>query len=423
MSHRVPEDLFRLGEAHLVNYRGFEQLDLALEPDLTVIYAVNGGGKTTALRGLAALLGAWFTPIPGHLWSTSNASSIIRQIRTPSGAWEPAGAARLDATGVVGGRPVSWQHRMNPNDARNLTKGLSPLRSAASRVRQPGRDWPLLASYGTQRLWGEVRATQGKNPEKVQRSDGYIDCLDPRSSEVTLLNWVWREAVADDRNRREGRALRGFEQALCEALSRATLGVSAVRYDLGPEELRVEFDDGREVGWYQLSDGYHVFMGLVADIARRSILLNDHLGAQAPLETQGVVLIDEIDLHLHPRWQVAVVDGLRRAFPRLQFVVSTHSALVLSSVENRQVRRLESFQVAKEPQHVQGRDANSIFRESYSAMVRARIGEDWLGVLHTRIDAGDVAGARALMADLRERWGPTDADLSYAEALLDWREA
>ena len=103
----------------------------------------------------------------------------------------------------------------------------------------------------------------------------------------------------------------------------------------------MRFEDGHEAPWSELSDGYHVFIALVADIARRAVMLNEFDGAEAPARVEGVVLIDEIDLHLHPRWQRVALPRLREAFPRLQFIISTHSPQVLSSAENRQVRRLD----------------------------------------------------------------------------------
>ena len=95
----------------------------------------------------------------------------------------------------------------------------------------------------------------------------------------------------------------------------------------------------------------------MADIARRAVILNEQDGAAAPALAEGVVLIDEIDLHLHPHWQQVVLDGLREIFPRLQFIVTTHSPQVLSSAENRQVRHLVDGKVQEHGVFVEGRTA------------------------------------------------------------------
>jgi len=87
-----------------------------------------------------------------------------------------------------------------------------------------------------------------------------------------------------------------------------------------------------------LSDGIQNMVALVADLAYRCVVLNPHLGEAAARATGGVVLIDEIDMHLHPRWQQVVVDLLRQAFPKIQFVITTHSPQVLSTVDNESIR-------------------------------------------------------------------------------------
>ena len=97
----------------------------------------------------------------------------------------------------------------------------------------------------------------------------------------------------------------------------------------------VRFENGHVTSWPDLSHGNHSLMALVADIARRAAMLNEFDGEEAPAQVEGVVLIDGIDLHLHPRWQRIVLSRLRDAFPRLQFVVSTRSPQVLSSAQNR----------------------------------------------------------------------------------------
>ena len=125
----------------------------------------------------------------------------------------------------------------------------------------------------------------------------------------------------------------------------------------------VRFEDGHAAPWSELSDGYHAFIALVADIARRAVMLNEFDGADAPARVEGVVLIDELDLHLHPRWQRVALPSLRKAFPRLQLIVTTHSPQVLSSAENRQVRRLVEGRLQEGRVFVEGRDTNAILRE------------------------------------------------------------
>ena len=141
-----------------------------------------------------------------------------------------------------------------------------------------------------------------------------------------------------------------------------------------------------------------------------------------PREWGAVVLIDEFDLHLHPRWQRVALPGLRRAFPRLQLVVSTHSPQVLSSAENRQVRRLVNGRLQADHVFVEGRDTNAILREYMHTEDRDGEGTRELQTLHDFIDRGRLEEAEKLYKKLLARWGDLDPDLIEAKVLLDLEE-
>ena len=181
----------------------------------------------------------------------------------------------------------------------------------------------------------------------------------------------------------------------------------------------VVFDDGHAVTWSELSGGYHVFIALVADIARRSVMLNEFDGADAPARVEGLVLIDKLDLHLDPRWQRVLLPRLRNIFPRLQLVVTTHSPQVLSSAENRQVRRLFDGKLQEYPVFVEGRDTNAILREYMRTNDRSEEGTNALRALHDYIDRGHRDEAGILYRKLLARWGDLDPELIRAKGLLD----
>ena len=176
----------------------------------------------------------------------------------------------------------------------------------------------------------------------------------------------------------------------------------------------MRFEDGHAAPWSELSDGYHVFIALVADVARRAVMLNEFDGAEAPEHVEGVVLIDEIDLHLHPRWQRTALPKLRDVFPKLQLIVTTHSPQVLSSVENRHIRRLIDGRLQEHPVFVEGRDTNAILREYMCTDDRDDKGVADLNRLHRAIDRGDRVEAERIHRELAGRWGDNDPALIRA---------
>ena len=109
-----------------------------------------------------------------------------------------------------------------------------------------------------------------------------------------------------------------------------------------PAGLKVVFEDGTILPFTYLSDGTRNFFALVADIAFKCVTLNPHLKEAALQETQGIVLIDELDLHLHPEWQKKIVHGLQATFPRVQFVTTTHSPFLIQETEQGQLIKLEN---------------------------------------------------------------------------------
>ncbi|EPL4829309.1 AAA family ATPase, partial [Acinetobacter baumannii] len=110
-----------------------------------------------------------------------------------------------------------------------------------------------------------------------------------------------------------------------------------VNNDDGKDKVRMVLKDD-SLFLHQLSDGQRVFLGMIGDIARRLILLND--SSDNPLMGQGIIIIDEVELHLHPKWQQKIIGVLRKCFPNIQFIVSTHSPQILGEVESKHLRIL-----------------------------------------------------------------------------------
>jgi predicted ATP-binding protein involved in virulence len=120
----------------------------------------------------------------------------------------------------------------------------------------------------------------------------------------------------------------------------------------------------------QLSDGIRSVLAMVGDIAYRCIKLNPHLGLNAAKETQGVIMIDEVDMHLHPAWQQTVLVDLIKAFPKIQFIVTTHSPQVISTVPSHQIRILDESNVYSAEAGTQGAEASRILRDVFGVESR-----------------------------------------------------
>lgn len=411
---------FRFREIRLENYRCFGELTLPFEEDTTVIFAENGGGKTALLTALAMGLYAFQRSASRSLKPDPQRDPRMRTL-DEKGRRERVGPCELAWTADVGeSESVTWSTVAHPGSGRRAIRHRRIL-EALERVRVPGERWPLFAWYGVDRL-GRQPGRRRKVERTGDRWEAYESALDPNLDEAPLLQWLQDEMLGDVARRQQGEPERLFHTAVMEATVRATPGVTRAWYDPAAQGPVVRFEDGHAAPWSELSDGYHVFIALVADVARRAVMLNEFDGAEAPARVEGVVLIDELDLHLHPRWQRTALPSLRDAFPRLQFIVTTHSPQVLSSAENRHVRRLIDGRLQEHPVFVEGRDTNAILREHMRTDDRDDKGVADLNRLHYAIDRGDRMEAERIHRELAKRWGDNDPALIRAGWFMEDEE-
>ncbi len=411
---------FRFREIRLANYRCFDELRLSLEEDTTVIFAENGGGKTALLAALAMAFAEFQMGSPKDLKFAMKRDPRMRTL-DEQGRREPVGTCEVEWTADVGeSESVTWSVVARPASKRKVSTP-EPIFDAIERVRVPGKRWPLFAWYGVDRL-ERVRGPRRKVERTGDRWEAYASSLDPNLDEAPLLQWLEDEMIGDSNRQRRGEPERLFHEAVLATAVRAVPGVKHAWYDPGTRAPMVLFKSGHAALWSELSDGYHAFIALIADIARRAVMLNQFDGADAPNRVEGVVLIDEIDRHLHPRWQRVALPSLRNAFPGLQFVITTHSPQVLSSVETRHARRLIAGRLVEAPVLVQGRDTNAILREHMSTDDRDPEGIRELEELHNHIDSGRREEAEEQYEKLLSRWGDLDPDLILAKPLMEAME-
>ncbi|MEX8497567.1 MAG: AAA family ATPase [Leptothrix ochracea] len=366
----MPSEL-TLDRLKLTNFRCFTSVELDFHRKLTVLVASNGMGKTAVLDAIAVAFGPFvgaFDEAVGRHFDSSD----IRQIRARESQTHEMeyadGGVHIKATGWIPtadrvnifDRPAVWSRSLSgPTGSKTTIKDARDLieygKELQTEVRTPGRDvtLPLIAYYGTGRLWQQKKLTDAKLP-RTSRTLGYADCLDPASSYKSFLAWFryWNFNAKDQRIRsmEQGLPHEATEfDALIASVNWAVniclepAGWKDISYSFSRDALVAVHDQHGELPVERLSDGIRNMIGMVADIAFRATKLNPQLGARASRETPGIVLIDEVDMHLHPEWQQVVLQGLMQAFPEVQFIVTTHSPQVLSTVSKEHIRILREI--------------------------------------------------------------------------------
>ncbi|SFM54182.1 MULTISPECIES: AAA family ATPase [Rugamonas] len=431
----------------LRDYRCFEDVEIEFHDKLTVLIASNGAGKTSILDAIAVAFGPYVGAFDEGVDKRFLPSDIrLSRVRaTSSNEMEyAAGGAWLEATGRIGDATLRpWRRSLaGPAKAKTTSKDAKRLtdlgKALQVRVRTPDTETalPLLAYYGTGRLWQRKNLTDGGKLHRTTRTVGYSNCLDPASSYKALVAWFryWstnslKAQVDASRNGQAYQAnefddyIRSVASAVDACLAPA--GWKDIAYSLAQEQLVAHHDKHGELPVELLSDGIRNMIGMVADIAFRATKLNPHFGAAASKRTSGVVLIDEVDMHLHPEWQQSVLHSLTTAFPLIQFIVTTHSPQVISSVPSESVRVLSDFAVFSAPPGTEGAESSRVLKRVFDVAPRPHIEathelERYLALVYA--DQWDSAPAQALRVKLDERYRGEEPALTEADLHIENRK-
>ena len=329
------------------NFRRFKDFTVYFDEHLTVLVAKNGAGKSSILDAVAISLGAFVTRIP----NVSGISQKDTDFRVLTDGSKPP-YSRVSCETIDG---IVWDRTERRDKTRRTIKqippgrGIKDLNDYADRLVDQFNEnidviFPIIAYYGTGRGVFEMPQRKRGFRKDFSRYDSYDEALESKANFKRFIEYFYnleslesgrqRELKSFDYQRPELRAIRQAVEAFMPEFSNprkshpAGIMVDWERDD-GVYPLRVE----------QLSDGYRIALVMVMDIAARMAEANPE--ESNPLAVTGIVLIDEVELHLHPGWQQRVLLDLTRVFPNVQFIVSTHSPHVIATVRPDQLRVIE----------------------------------------------------------------------------------
>lgn len=328
----------RIKSLSLKNVRlfGDEEQTLTFDGDknITILLGNNGCGKSTILDTLSVMLSPFIGVFPGN--SIKNFKDTdVHVVDGDSLADFLLGHLTLEANGktIEISRSRKGWGIAKPSDVKEIKYYAETLRNKISLG--VSANLPILAYYGTGR--GQIKAPERKRG--FQKVFAQWDCYNSSLEASTDFKrfFVWYDMMEDE-ERRERERLRDFNyhSTVLQVVRRAIESFVEQKYknphiDIHPLRFVMdEYENGaklRELRLEQFSDGYKIIIAMVADIASRMAEGNPTMNN--PLEATGIILIDEIDLHLHPRWQRTILRQLQSVFPNVQFIVTTHSPVIL----------------------------------------------------------------------------------------------
>jgi predicted ATP-binding protein involved in virulence len=388
----------RLASLELANFRGFDKLNITFDDNLTVLIGNNGSGKTTILDALAGCLQYMkeqvqdrsqtevFKNADIRVANDVDTFDILTKFTEPSLTILKAQFVRNGTTSInftkKEKKDEGWQEIEIDAPDGEMEYIIKDWKKANESIE-------ILAYYPCESISVENGTASKFNPFKLE--EAYDDVLNGRFNFGILKDWliyqynIKQEVGENAFFDRIAALVTGENGILNDEDSTQNFTQLRITY-LKPEEPKGSLSfvkNDAAISELQLSSGEKMLFALVADIARRLIIANPK--SKDPLkEGSGVVLIDEIDLHLHPRWQRKVIGKLQAIFPNVQFVVTTHSALVLENVEAEQIfilKKENGHTAISQPSFSKGHSLEYIMSEIMETNPHSQVIDDYLVLL------------------------------------------
>lgn len=355
---------FYLKNIELSNFRRFDYSIYELNPRMNVFIGKNASGKTAVLEAVTVILGAYLAAfkeyVPSRYGQNISDNDVLRKtVHAANSVKNIATTSSVKQFPCTVSSQIMWDKRIL-KCTRSLEKEGGRTRFVGKNLMQgfvaewekaikaaDGSDerqiYPLVLYLSSARLWNTNKT--GETERIPARTDAYQRCLDQKRSSQSSFEYIklLGGLAAEENN---GIPLPAYEvimDAVKYSLQEELSSGQQVLYSSRYGEIAVKNPDGTVIEFSALSDGYRNVIKIITDIATKMCILNPYLGKDALKMTPGVVVIDELDLSLHPTWQRRIIRILKELFPKIQFICATHSPFIVQSLDPGELIALDTI--------------------------------------------------------------------------------
>lgn len=412
-----------LEKVHLQNYKAIEELDIDLKPGVNLLIGDNGAGKTSVLEGIAVALGGMFVNVAGV--STRNiikddVRMVIKPIGDSSTAikyFEPALAGCM--LHVTDEQDFAWNRikeevsaKHTKIDDKRVCVWMKKLTNDLDSI------LPLVSFQSAARAWRVKRGDFGTELKKKldDRRCGYIGCLDSSMDVKSIQQWcIKQELMMSNKGTvREYEMFKNIVASFMKEINELD-EIPSIYYSSQFEEL-VYKDDKTEIPISKLSAGYQSLLWMIMDLAYRVCLLNPELESRE--QVTGIVLIDEIDLHLHPKWQWNVMEALRKTFAGVQFIIATHSPIVISAAKEANLILLDDAGEVNYLPDCYGYEVEDVLRYRQESVSRPKKVKSLVDEIENAIEDIDFDKAEVALKALKVTLGEDNSEYKKMAGMI-----
>jgi predicted ATP-binding protein involved in virulence len=453
----------RIDKLELENFRGFKKGTFEFprassrpkggNGSFNLLAGPNGAGKSSILEGLAVAASGLFLSMRGPDIRHITNEDVHTEIANEKGRdlEFPLYPVKVTAKGILQftkdgkdfSKEMTWTRSKENANGRTTLKGAKDMAEfsaviLANAYLNHQNAIPLVSYYGAGRLWTEPSDTVKKRlallktpgphqmvetPEQeieksvkqfVKRISGYSDSVNGRCSPRDLQRWLALEDYKEYRTKSESIHGKLVKEAILQSLP----DFEEVKVSPGLGKLIFKTKN-QWIEFSKLSEGQRDVCALVGDIAWKAAQLNPHLGEDALRKTRGIVLIDELEQHLHPSWQRLIVHQLQEIYPEIQFICATHSPQVIGEVPAEEIRLLSDGEDYSPP-YSKGIDSSRILDEIMRANSRSKEDSQKIRELAEALNEEDFQKSEDLLCDLINRFGENDPEVTRGRTLLNF---
>ncbi len=389
------------------NFRAYKRFECEFVEGINLVIGDNGVGKTSLLAAITQLLSVQVSDFGGLL----GLEAIDPHIES-----EKAGNATLaikecfpiKISGEIECQDVSGCYfeivRNNFHSAsyNGNTKVIKHLTEQEKSV------WPLINYQRFDREWKIGKNT--KNTVEVEtglneRRDGYKDCLLGIGQDDKIQKWCLKMSMLEFEQKGNIPEFERFKKIIKAFLQTIEETEEDFEVSYSMEYAGLVMKKGNKIyPLYELSTGYKALLSMIMELAYRSVLLNPRSNMESTDQT-GIVVIDEIDAHLHPKWQWKVIDALQNCFPKVQFIIATHSPIVIASTKNARLINLEKNGTAVYSDGAYGYNVSDVLDLKQGSISMPKVSAEFMTRLENAIDNGNYAEARNVIKDAGNEFG------------------
>ena len=424
---------FYINTIHLMNYRCFKDTEVKLDKDYTVLVGINGTGKTSVLDSVATGISGFLNGFDGV--DIKNFSKDDARISTQTAGVRvqtmPNYPVGIEVTATVDGYKLAWRRIINKEAGKVSSNKDAIIETLAymmqESIKTGNKDvcLPVIAYYGTDRLRNIniSKAVASVTQRTENRFDGYDRCLSSAIDYKMFNIWFEEMTLLELQTGEKIPELEVVRTAIQDSYKILTEENEACKIDYNLKSKEIEITRAVDKNTEQvpirlLSDGMKSVLVMVGDIAYRMARLNPDLQDSIIDLTPGVIIIDEIDMHLHPSWQKNIIKTITTVFPKIQLITTTHAPSVLTNINKDHLVVLSDYEIYYYTNEFYGRTVDEVLSQVMGTDVRPDEIKELLNSFSNKLEE-NLEEAETILGKLERLLGSTAKEVVSGRVCLD----